>query len=87
MTSGEGQARIRVRVSREHGTVDFLAEEALEKGVEFGAFSRAMSCGKGSEFMFTVMLGDDAEPSAVERQREIVEHELARVRTICESAA
>jgi hypothetical protein len=76
---GDGEQRIRVRVSREHGTVDFLAPTR-----DVGAFSRVVANGSGSEFLFTQFFADDASEDDVARRRSIVEQELATVRALCE---
>ncbi len=81
--AGEGALRIRVRVSRDHGTVDFLAA-GLPDGVEVGAFSRVISDGAGSAYMFTRFLPHDMSPEDVARARAVVAEELETVRDLCE---
>ena len=80
--TGEGDLRIRVRVSREHGTVDFLVA-GLPDGVELGAFSRVVPNGRGCEFSFTQFLAADATDAELERRRAVVAGELEAVRRIC----
>lgn len=81
--TGAGELRIRVRVSVEHGTVDFLAA-GLPPGVEVGAFSRVVSNGSGSEYAFTQFFADDM--ADVARRKAVVGDELRTVRTLCEEA-
>lgn len=82
-TDAGEELTIRVRASREHGTVDFLAAAAPE-GVELGAFSRVVSNGEGSEFMFTRFFADEISPAEVERERGVVREELLSVLAACE---
>jgi hypothetical protein len=77
---GPGEFAIDVRVSRELGTVDFLAA-GLPAGVEVGAFSRVVANGKGSEFSFTQFLGPGDD---LDERRAVVAAELQAVRAICE---
>ena len=80
--TGEREVRIRVRVSRELGTVDFLAA-----GTPRGAYGRVVPNGEGSEFLFTVFLPEDAGAAARDRQGAVLDSELATVRALCEAAA
>ena len=48
--SGEGQLRILVRVSPEHGTVDLLSADDPTRG----AFTRVVHNSGGSEYLFTL---------------------------------
>lgn len=81
--SSAGEARISVRVSREHGTVDLVA--AADPGR--GAFSRVVPNGGGSEYLFTLVFADGTEETAVARQMAVVEEELRTVRALCEAGA
>ena len=81
--AGEGELRIRVRVSRELGTVDFLAA-GMPDGVEIGAFSRVVPAGPGSAYTFTRFFPDDMPPEDVARAQEVVAQELRTVRDLCE---
>ncbi len=78
--TGEGDLRITVRVSREHGTVDLL----VAKNPDRGAFSRVVPNGGGSEYLFTLFFPDGTDEIAIARQMAIVEGELQAVRTLCE---
>jgi uncharacterized protein YndB with AHSA1/START domain len=79
---GEDEARITVRVSRDHGTVDLLA--AADHGR--GAFTRVVPNGAGSEYVFTLFFADGADEAAIARQMAVVEEELETVRALCETA-
>ena len=83
--TGEGQVRLSVRVSREHGTVDFLLADALP-GREIGAFSRVVPNGCGSTFVFTQFFADDMGEAEAEDQRAVTAVELQTVRALCERA-
>lgn len=83
ITSGEQELSIRVRVSRELGTVDFLAADA-PRGAEVGAFSRVIPNGRGCEYHFTRFFADDETDDAVAEQMRVVEKELRSVRSLCE---
>jgi hypothetical protein len=78
--TGAGELRIRVRVSRELGTVDFLAADVAD-GVDVGAFSRVVPNGTGSEYSFTQFIapGDD-----LGERSEVVASELEALRALCE---
>jgi uncharacterized protein YndB with AHSA1/START domain len=80
ISSGGGEARILVRVDREHGTVDLLA--AAEPRI--GAFSRVVPNRDGSEFLFTLLFGAGTPEADIERQMATVERELQTVREHCE---
>ncbi|WP_026361414.1 SRPBCC family protein [Amycolatopsis nigrescens] len=80
--NGEGETRITVRVSREHGTVDLLAAA----DPRLGAFTRVLPNGDGSEYQFTLFFPGDVPEDAVARQMAIVQDELRTVRTLCEPA-
>jgi hypothetical protein len=80
--SGDAALPIRVRVSRGHGTVDFLARDA-----EIGAFSRVVPNGEGSDYSFTQLCGPEMDADAVARQKAVVASELETVRALCEERA
>lgn len=80
IATGEGETRITLRVSREHGTVDLLAAANPDRG----AFSRVVPNGRGSEYLFTLFFSDDTDEDAVARQMAVVEQELRAVRALCE---
>jgi hypothetical protein len=80
--TGDGQARITVRVSPEHGTVDLLRAADPTRG----AFSRVVHNHEGSEYLFTLFFPDGTPESAISRQMATVEEELAAVRALCEAA-
>lgn len=75
------QARIRLVVSREHGTVDFRSATNPRRG----AFSRVLPNHEGSEYLFTLLFAKDTPEQAVKHQMSIVETELRTVRQLCES--
>ena len=80
--TGDGELRIDVRVSREFGTVDFLAA-GLPPGVEIGAFSRVVANGRGCDYAFTQFLAPGATADEVARRRAVVADELEAVRRLC----
>ena len=79
--TGEGQARITVRVSSEHGTVDLLSATDATRG----AFSRVVHNHDGSEYLFTLFFPDGTPESEIARQMATVEDELEAVRALCEA--
>jgi Polyketide cyclase / dehydrase and lipid transport len=81
--TGEGQARITVRVSPEHGTVDLLRATDPTRG----AFSRVVHNHDGSEYVFTLFFPDGTAETAISRQMATVEAELEAVRTLAEAEA
>ncbi len=72
---------IRVRVNREHGTVDRLAANQPTRG----AFTRVVPNGPGSEHLFTLFFPDGTEETAIRDQMAIVDGELKAVRELCET--
>lgn len=80
-----GRARIRVRSSREHGTVDFLVAGA-PAAAGAGAFSRVIANGRGAEYVFTRFLADATSAADLEDERAVVAVELQTVRALCERA-
>jgi len=76
----QGEARIVVRSSREHGTVDILSADDPGQG----AYSRVLPNGTGCEFQFTLQFPSDAPQDAITAQMAVVDAELEAVRAICE---
>ena len=76
----QGEARIIVRSSSEHGTVDILNAENLSQG----AFTRVLPNGEGSEYQFTTQFPPDAPEEAVSAQLIVIEDELKTIRELCE---
>jgi hypothetical protein len=81
--TGEGEARITVRVSLEHGSVDLLSASDPTRG----AFSRVVPNRGGSEYLFTLFFPDGTPESAIARQMATVDDELEAVRRLCEAAS
>jgi Polyketide cyclase / dehydrase and lipid transport len=79
--TGEGRARITVRVSPEHGTVDLLRATDPTRG----AFSRVVHNRDGSEYLFTLVFPDGTTEAAMSRQMTTVESELEALRALCEA--
>ena len=79
--TGDGQVRITVRVSPEHGTVDLLRATDPARG----AFTRVLPNHDGSEYLFTLFFPDGTGDAAVARQMATVEDELEAVRALCEA--
>ena len=77
VTTGQGEVRRHIPVSREHGTVDYLAEP----GARLGLFTRVVPNGEGSHVTFTFVIpaGRDADETAA-----ILRSELEAVRRLCE---
>lgn len=82
--TGDGEVRMRVRCSPEHGTVDYVVA-GLPPGVEVGAFSRVVPNGRGTEYMFTRFLADTMPDAEVAEQMAVLALELQTVRALCES--
>jgi uncharacterized protein YndB with AHSA1/START domain len=80
LENDQGETRITVRASRDHGTVDLLSAEDPRQG----AFTRVLPNGEGSEYQFTLLLPAELADEAVAQQLTIVESELQAVRTLCE---
>jgi uncharacterized protein YndB with AHSA1/START domain len=80
LENDQGETRIRVRASRDHGTVDLLSAEDPRQGV----FTRVLPNGEGSEYQFTLLLPAELADEAVAQQLTIIESELQAVRTLCE---
>jgi hypothetical protein len=81
--TGGGEARITVRVSLDHGTVDLVAATAPR----VGAFTRVLPNGEGAEYQFTLLFPSGTPRNAIARQMETVEQELETVRVLCEADA
>jgi hypothetical protein len=84
VTTDGGDDRVHIRVSRELGTVDFLAAGPLPD-VEMGGFSRVIQNGEGSEYLFTLLFAEDMSEADLAGQRAAVAGELAAVRLRCEA--
>jgi hypothetical protein len=80
VSSGEDETRILMRVSQQHGTFDLLAA----KDPRFGAFSRVIPNGSGSEYLFTLLFAEGTPQADIARQMSVVEEELQAVRAHCE---
>lgn len=78
-----GQARFVLRVHREAGTVDLLAEKQPAVGAR-GTFSRVIANGPGSEYFITLFFGPAMSDEAVARQMDQIDAELARVKAMTE---
>lgn len=76
----QGEARIRFRTSREHGTVDILSVVDPAQA----AYSRVLPSGAGSEYQFTLQFPADTPEEAVTQQMAVVDAELEAVRSLCE---
>jgi len=83
--TGMGEVRLRVRVSREHGTVDYLAAAALP-AAEIGSFGRVVPNGSGCDFIFTRFFPDTMTDGEIAEERAVVGVELQTVRALCEGA-
>ena len=81
--SGGSQLRIRVQVSRDHGTVDLLRPGDPSRGARM----RVLNNESGSECVFTLIFPVGATKDAIARQMRIVEGELRTVRDLCETRA
>jgi hypothetical protein len=79
--TGEGELQIAVDVSRERGTVDIVSATDPRRGV----FTRVLSNGEGSEYLFTQFFPEGTPKEAITRQVEVVEGELRAVRDACEA--
>ncbi|WP_435120440.1 SRPBCC family protein [Amycolatopsis thermoflava] len=77
---GVDATRVRVRASREHGTVDFFAADNPDAGV----YTRVLPNGEGAEYQFTMFFQDGTPETVVAEQASVVRGELDTVRTLCE---
>ncbi len=78
LENDQGETRVTVRTSPDHGTVDLLTAENQ------GVFTRVLPNGAGSEYQFTLLFPADVPDDAVAQQMTIVEAELEAVRALCE---
>jgi hypothetical protein len=83
--TGDREVRVRIRVSRELGTVDFLMGDA-PPGLALGAFTRVIPNGSGTEFIFTRFHSDSTSDIEMAEQEAVLAVELQTVRALCESA-
>jgi hypothetical protein len=79
VNTGAGEARIRVVVAAEQGTVDVLDAGRPSRG----AFLRVLPNGEGSELVFTLFFPDDAAEQGIAQQMATVEDELRAARSLC----
>lgn len=79
---GSEKLRLRVRTSRDGGTVDFLRSEDPRTG----GFTRVLPNGEGAEYQFTLLFPAGTPDAAVADQLKIIDEELASVRRFCEAA-
>jgi hypothetical protein len=77
VTTGQGDVRRHIPVSREHGTVDYLAEP----GARVGLFTRVVPSGDGSHLTFTFVIPADRD---AEETAAILRSELEAVKLLCE---
>ena len=77
--TGAGERRIALRVSRERGTADIVSATDPRVGV----FTRVLSNGEGSEYLFTSFFADGVDAAG---QLAVIESELETVRDLCEAA-
>lgn len=82
--SSGAKLRIDVRVSREQGTVDFLAAGVPPERAP-GVFTRVVPRGHGSEFVFTRFFSEGTADADIARERAVVAGELETVRARCEA--
>ena len=76
-TASGGELRRHIPVSREHGTVDYLAQPGARRGL----FTRVVPNGDGSQLTFTFVLADGVDPEAT---KAILVSELEAVKRLCE---
>lgn len=79
VATGAGEARVRVVVAPDQGTVDLLDAGRPTRG----AFLRVLPNGEGSELVFTLFFPDDTAEPAIAQQMATVEGELQAVRSLC----
>jgi hypothetical protein len=77
VTTSGGDVRRHIPVSREHGTVDYLAEP----GARLGLFTRVIPNGDGSHLTFTFVIPADRDR---EETAAILRSELEAVKRLCE---
>jgi len=77
VTTGQGEVRRHIPVSREHGTVDYLAEP----GARLGLFTRVVPSGEGSHLTFTFVIPTERDAEEI---AAILRSELEAVKRLCE---
>ena len=77
VTTSQGEVRRHIPVSREHGTVDYLAEP----GARLGLFTRVVPNGDGSQLTFTFVIPADRDQKET---AAILRSELDAVKRLCE---
>jgi hypothetical protein len=77
VVTGSGELRRHIPVSREHGTVDYLAEP----GARLGLFTRVVPNGDGSHLTFTFVIPADRDAEEI---AAILRSELEAVKRLCE---
>ena len=77
VTTSQGDVRRHIPVSREYGTVDYLADPGARRGL----FTRVVPNGDGSQLTFTFVLADGVDPEAT---RAILVSEQEAVKRLCE---
>lgn len=77
VTTSGGDVRRHIPVSREHGTVDYLAEP----GATLGLFTRVVPNGGGSQLTFTFVIPKDRDR---DETAAILRSELEAVKRLCE---
>ena len=78
LENDQGETRLTVHASRDHGTFDLLVAENQ------GVFTRVLPNGAGSEYQFTMLFPAELGDDAIGEQLKTVEAELAAVRALCE---
>ena len=77
VTTSAGEVRRHIPVSREHGTVDYLAEP----GATLGLFTRVIPSGEGSHLTFTFVIPAERDAEEI---AAILRSELEAVKRLCE---
>jgi hypothetical protein len=77
----QGEARVIVRSSADHGTVDFLSADNPGQG----AYTRVLPNADGSDYQFTVQFPPGTPEEAISAQLTVIDEELETVRALCES--
>lgn len=80
--SGAGEARLRLAVDTELGTVDLHVTPA--DGRERSVFGRVLPNGPGAEFLFTLFHSDSRTDADIARANAEVGEELRRLKAFCE---
>jgi hypothetical protein len=71
-----GPRRVRVKVAKDHGVVDFVSADAPNLGL----FARVVPNLAGAELIFSLFFPEATEPAAVDAQMAVVDQELKTVR-------